>query len=139
MKATSDKRKEEKWVCGFMWHPEGVEKWVTAYVRMWQVSGLQRTDKKRRKRDCRNKIKIRPCDLFKSLSNKTEKHRDTCFPFSAFFRVFLECIEFIEWTDEIGPYRYDNYLCFSWQVDSRAPSSFHVLSVRNDCDELRLC
>lgn len=49
MKETSDKRKEEKWVCGFMWHPEGVEKekgekWETAYVRLWQVSGLQRTD-----------------------------------------------------------------------------------------------
>lgn len=77
--------------------------------------------------------------IYLKLSNKTKRHHDVCFPFSAFFKVFLECIEFIEWTDEIGPYRYDNYLCFSWQVDSRAPSSFHVLSVRNDCNELRLC
>lgn len=39
-----------------MWHPEGVEKekgekWETAYVRLWQVSGLQRTDKKKMKEE----------------------------------------------------------------------------------------
>lgn len=36
-------------------------------------------------------------------------------------------------------YRYDNYLRFSWLVDRRAPSSFHILSVKRDCNELRLC
>lgn len=68
-----------------------------------------------------------------------QSQNNTCFPFSACFKGFLECIEFIEWTYNIGPYRYDNYLCFSWLVDSQAPSSFHVLSVRSDCNELRLC
>lgn len=50
----------------------------------------------------------------------------------------LGCIEFIEWTAEMEMCRNDNYLCFSWLVDRHAPSSFHSLSVKSDCNELRL-
>lgn len=54
-------------------------------------------------------------------------------------KALLECIEYIEWTAEMEMYRNHNYLCFSWLVDRHAPSSFHSLSVRSDCNELRLC
>lgn len=49
-----------------------------------------------------------------------------------------ECIEFIEWTAECEMCRNDNYLCFSWLVIDMPPS-FHSLSVRSDCNELRPC
>lgn len=54
------------------------------------------------------------------------------------YKELLECIEFIDWTTEIGAYRYDSYLSFSWLVDRHAPSFFNIVSVESDCNELRL-
>lgn len=146
-------------MCGFTWHPEGVEqekgdcdiackKRETAHTRrklgQHSVAGFRNTAQARKKGLKEEKLEKEEKRLFFNRTSNGLHQSDAKRLLSRpqccvelLHNELLECIEFIEWTAEMGTYRYDNYLCFSWLVDRHAPS-FHILS-RSDCNELRLC